>query len=272
MAIRGQEIIAEEIKPSQYSELSPSLITKESVELEELASNPLWKEMLYELVYSGGFDPWDIDIERLCGAYISKIKSLKRLSLHIPANVILVASVLLRLKAEAFKIGEVLEEEALVVSEESITEAEEIPPIFLAGRIPPKRKFTLEELTAALEEVFAKQKKREEKELDKKNHQLTTLSFPVSEFDIDREMQSLLQQIRKNVDSENMALFSQIVEGKNREQTIFSFIALLHLAQERLIRISQDTFFGEIFIELPSKVKVSREKTAGFGDGRQTNN
>ncbi|MEM3167695.1 MAG: hypothetical protein QXW70_04450, partial [Candidatus Anstonellales archaeon] len=60
MAIRGQEIIAEEIKPSQYSELSPSLITKESVELEELASNPLWKEMLYELVYSGGFDPWDI--------------------------------------------------------------------------------------------------------------------------------------------------------------------------------------------------------------------
>ncbi len=222
--------------------------------------------MLYELVYSHGFDPWNIEIESLCTAYVAKIKSLKNLSLHVPANVILAASILLRLKSDAFTIKEDAPQAAAVFDEDSNFDRSQVPAISLSGRIPPQRRFTLDELTSALETVFSKQKLKEEKMRELASLPLPTFTLPVSDFDIDWEMEDLFSHITKATDSENLVLFSRLAGDAQSEKIIFRFLALLHLAQGRRVRIFQEKFFGEIFIQLPELIK-STAKNPNLGAG-----
>ncbi|PIN82727.1 hypothetical protein COV61_05135 [Candidatus Micrarchaeota archaeon CG11_big_fil_rev_8_21_14_0_20_47_5] len=230
------------------------------VNLEDMIAYPTWKEMLFELVYSESLDPWNIDISRLCEAYLAKIKNLKRVELHIPANVILAASILLRMKSDMFHI-----EEEAPISEAEVGEdfsSFEIPSLALSGRIPPKRMVTLEELTSALETVFAKQKQKEEKTAQKMGEMLPDFKLNVSEFDIDKEMEKLYERALKCADSENLALFSRIIEECKSESIIFSFLALLHLAQGGKLHVFQEKFFGEIFVRIPQEMKSAIKVTA----------
>lgn len=231
------------------------------VNLEDMIAYPTWKEMLFELVYSESLDPWNIDISRLCEAYLAKIKNLKRVELHIPANVILAASILLRMKSDMFHIEEEAPPEAQAEVGEDFSSFE-IPSLALAGRIPPKRMVTLEELTSALETVFAKQKQREEKSAQKMGEAPLDFKLNMSEFDIDREMEKLYESARKCADSENLALFSRIIGECKAESVIFSFLALLHLAQGGRLHVFQEKFFGEIFVRIPQEMKSAVKAVA----------
>ena len=134
---------------------------EDKIDLEHLVAQPTWREMLLDLVASEKLDPWNIDIVDIAGRYLVRIRNLQMMDLHVPANLILAASILLRFKSDALKFEE---EEQVVEQEVFIDEQKvpvEIPMLSLRTRIPPKRKVTLDELVNALEEVFEEQKIRE---------------------------------------------------------------------------------------------------------------
>ena len=57
-----------------------------------------WKDILYEVI--SGLDPWDINLAELATRYAKRVREMREMNFRIPANVVLVSSVLLRMKAD----------------------------------------------------------------------------------------------------------------------------------------------------------------------------
>ena len=231
---------------------------KRKVNLEKLVAQPTWREMLFDLVVKEELDPWNIDLVDITSKYLESIKKMQTLDLHIPANLILAASILLRFKSDAIR----LEEDEPVVEEETfISEGEEpveIPMLELRTRIPPKRKVSLDELVQAMEEVFEDQKKREEVAARPKIKPKMLIKLP--EFDIEEKMGSTLERIKSSADSEGMVTFSSLLNDGTREDVVHELLPLLFLANNGTVRIFQEKFFGEIFIQLLKEKKEVKSK------------
>ncbi|MEM3399658.1 MAG: ScpA family protein [Candidatus Micrarchaeia archaeon] len=230
------------------------------IELENIVAQPTWKEVLIDLVYSEKLDPWNIDIVEITERYIEKISKMQTLDLRIPANLVLAASILLRFKSDALK----LEEEEQVVEEETYIEMDkppiEVPILSIKTRIPPRRRLTLAELVMALDEVFQTMKKRmEERVIPEVN--LPPMQFKLPEYDIEEKMKEILEKSKSLADTEGLLTFSSLLKEKTASEIILTLLPVLHLAQKRLISITQEEFYGEIFILLnKEEIKKHEEK------------
>jgi segregation and condensation protein A len=233
-------------------------VEKKGLDLESIVSLPTWKEMLIDLVSSEKLDPWNIDVVEIAEEYIRRIKSMKLLDLHVPANLILAAAILLRFKSDALRF----EEEEQVVSEEVYVgeglPSVEIPILELRTRIPPKRKVTLEELMLTVEKVFEDQRKKEERASEIKIPPVMNIQMP--EFDIEERMDGFYERIKKEKDAEGLVLFSSLLKNNSKEEIIHALLPILHLAQKGLIFIFQEKMFGEIFIRVKGGKKNGRHE------------
>ena len=213
--------------------------------LEKIIVYPTWREMLYDMIYDYGIDPWNIDIEKITSIYIEKIRKIQLLDLRIPANLILAAAILLRIKT--YRMISYQQQTTIDEFVEHIP-YNQINAIELRGRIPPKGRITIEDLVNAIEEVIKITKKREEQ--NQHVESLPQIQIKLSEFRVDKEMEKLYQKIKQNTDSYGLVTFSQLLEEKTKKQIIYTFIPLLFLAQNGKINLMQEEIFGEIFIRL----------------------
>jgi len=256
----GEEAQSEgEIKDEEFEAEEPEKAAKpKKLDLERLVAQPTWKEMLLDLVIKEHLDPWNIDIGVIATKYLERIRSMQMLDLHIPANLILAASILLRFKSDALKLEEEVQE---VEPEMFIGEDQkpvEIPMLTLRTRIPPKRKVTLDELVQALEEVFEEQKRREELRKRPAIPEKIVLALP--EFNIEQQTEEVYKRIKETADSEGLATFSSILKDDSAQGKVFTLLPLLFLAQAGKINIFQEKFFGEIFIQLLREGETPSEK------------
>ena len=136
-------------------------------ELDKLAELS-WKDMLYEIIST--LDPWDVDIVELASRYSTKVDEMQEMNFHVPANVMLVSSILLRMKADVLHFsdleGDEFDYEDYDYAEAGLNEFDENLdadleiPIVIKPRRLPKRKITAIELMEAIQEVM-KEKVRE---------------------------------------------------------------------------------------------------------------
>ncbi|MBI5159158.1 segregation/condensation protein A [Candidatus Micrarchaeota archaeon] len=232
-----------------------------AVDLEKIVIQPTWREMLVELVASEQFDAWNIDIVSIADKYMEKIKELQVLELHVPANIILAASILLRFKSEALQFEEQVQEMAEEVFIEDGKAPVEIPLISLRTRIPPKRKATLPELLSALDRVLSEKKQRAERPIITPQ----IIELELQKYDIEEKMSELLSRIETNADSEGLASFSSLLTERNPLEIVRTLLPLLHLSQEAKVSLIQDEIFGEIFIHLKAKEVVESVESKGKG-------
>jgi len=131
--------------------------------LDEVIERGLWKDVLYEIISS--MDPWDIDIVELSNRYIMKIQEMREINFRIPTNVLIVCSILLRMKSEILRFRDKddstkNDDESEITSEDySSTEEQNETNIFdadiaLIPRRVPKRSVTAEELISAIQSVL----------------------------------------------------------------------------------------------------------------------
>jgi segregation and condensation protein A len=218
---------------------------------EEFVANATWRELLMELVQTNKLDPWNIDLIKVVDGYIGIIKKMKVLDLHVPANIILAASVLLRLKSETLKVFEIedLQPEAEMETVQRVLP--EVVPLVPRMRLQPNKKVTLMELMNALDDVM---KLKEKRELVAEEA-ATPLQFYISKEDIDDKMESLYAMVKKNVDKTGLTTFANMANKFQHIESILIelFIPLLFLAQRERVMIMQEKFFDEIFIKLDGK-------------------
>jgi len=258
-----QEVEDEEFDAAEPEQKKPQ--PQKNVDLEHLVRQPTWKEMLLDLVVKEQLDPWNIDISVIAGKYLQHIREMKALDLHIPANLILAASILLRFKSDAVRLEE---EEQVVESETFIAEGRppvEIPMLSLKTRIPPKRKVTLDELVNALEEVFEQQKRREERIAQPEIPPAMVIQLP--EFNLEQRMAEMHETVKGKADAKGLVTFSQLAGRMTRENVVYALLPLLFLAQNGKINLFQEKFFGEIFVQLLEEGESPKEAKRRLGRG-----
>ena len=227
-------------------------VVAEDFNLEEFIKNATWKELLIHLVETNKLDPWNINISEIVEKYTDTIKKIKMLNLIIPANMVLAASVLLRIKSDTISIADTSVEEVSNPEEDEsgsiYVERPNLEPLVFKIRPAPSRKITLEELMQALDQSIKKEIKREET-LKESN---IVLEFKVDRSDIDKKIDSAYQLIKGNADSYGVAMFSNLSRNFEDKSTILLdlFVPMLFLAKYRRVSISQEEFFGDIMIKL----------------------
>ena len=233
-----------------------------TIELERIVSRPMWKTVLLELVESAKLDPWNIDISEVTVKYIHKVRQMKVMELHVPANIILAAAILVRMKSDTIKL---VEDVPIAEVQEDFGEgaAVSIPTLEIAGRVMPARKVTLNELMVALEDVMKDIETRMEPRLVASPE---PVKLELSQFDIDEKMDQLMEKIF-SVDGGGLVTFTSLLEQHTPEEKVQTLLPLLHLWQKRKIALVQEEYFGEIFIKPVASPQKGAEGAAGAGEG-----
>ncbi len=213
-------------------------------DIEALVTEATWKDVLLELVKKNELDPWGIDITDIVERYVDAVKRMKVLDLRVPANIILAAAILLRLKSELLQIEEQAGEETNGEPEVPMDYAQP-GGITLRMRLQPKRRVTLDELIAALDEAMKLKEYKEEAAAP------AAVPIHLEHTDIEAEIESVFSLVRSHADSSKMITYSTLCEIANKENALVSvFVPLLFLASKSNVLLIQETFFGEIVIVL----------------------
>jgi chromatin segregation and condensation protein Rec8/ScpA/Scc1 (kleisin family) len=174
---------------------------------------------------------------------------MKVLDLHVPANIILAASILLRMKSETFKVFDIpepVEDTAELPGEPRIIP--DVQPLVPRLRLQPNRHVTLYELMSALDEVM---KMKEKRELFIQASS-TPMQFYINEEDIDQKIEIIYNLVQARADKTGMTTFAYLSSNFDHSEKILLdlFVPLLFLAHKQRIIIMQEKFFDEILIKV----------------------
>ncbi len=233
-------------------------ISSENVNLVDLIDQPAWKTILIDLVKSAKMDPWDIDICKLADSYLAKVSESEHVNLKIPANAILAAAILLKMKARALKLRGIEDEQdsAEELSAEDIKMIEENIPSLKGMRRFRQGAVSLDELVDGIADVLVKTSRKQGSILRSKD--ITEFKVLVSEGGIEEKVDSVEKKINERVDSQGLVMFSQLLDENTPLEMVNTFVPVLFLMNRGKINAWQDEWFGQIFISLLEKAE---EKT-----------
>jgi segregation and condensation protein A len=218
-------------------------------QLINIINEPNWKSMLYDLIKTNELDLWNINLITLTELYLEEIKTMQEQNLLVPANALLAATILLKLKAYSLKLSTIEDEEdelKLPINEElDLGKINlETPNRLKEGQI------SLEELINVVEVVMNKPTKKNIEKKIKEQKELN-LTMPEKTTDIVERIEEFYKNIQENKDKENLVLFSRITNKTESSSVVENcFLPMLFLAMDRKIDVWQDDFFSEIFIKV----------------------
>jgi len=220
-----------------------------------------WQEIIYDLINTEQLDPWDINITILTEKYLEKIQDLEETDFFISSKVLLVASLLLRIKSEILlnkyirSIDEILfgKKEEKKYSMERIDLDEEIPELVPRSPIPRLRKVTLNELIESMNKAITTKNRRIKREIVSTNAlREAGISLPKRKFSIKDKIKEiykgLVTHFKQNGDNKRVG-YTEFI-GTEKEERIISFSPLLHLENQKKIWLEQEAHFEEIYIWL----------------------
>ncbi|MEM5871698.1 MAG: segregation/condensation protein A [Candidatus Aenigmatarchaeota archaeon] len=222
--------------------------------LEFIKSEYTWEQIIYEIIAWEGLDPWDLDVCKLTDGFLQYLKAMKELDFRIPAKYIMVAAILLKMKAEylrAFKeqvTGEAEQkmQEGIIENHIDYTEGFHLDPLNIPPRREPVRGIIVSELVRALKKALGSyERKMYRIEKLKKDVEISpTESINERIKKLYAKINNLLARLKKKE-----VEFSKIVVRWEREEIVNNFIPLIHLEQQQKVRTRQEKLFDEIWVK-----------------------
>lgn len=237
-----------------------------SLDFVKLVENPTWKDVLIGLVNKEQLDPWNIDISEITQKYIAVIREMKQLDLHIPANMILAASVMLRMKSEALvlkpDVPEFMDVPPELSFDTAFTAMETVPGL-IPNTLGRMRRVTLNELMEAVEEAFRQEGKRQARSASRTElppEALTALLEDIDKVDVESLISNVYGKVLNSADQYNLVSFSAIC-GSTSKDKVLSLLAVLYLNTSEYVELRQEEFFGEILIKVLDREKSLAKMT-----------
>ena len=219
--------------------------------LQMIIEKETWEEVLYQIVSLENINPWDVDLVKLTDGFLRFIRQSKQLDFRIPAKVVFVTAILLKLKSEYLSICE----EQTAVEEVFEKEKEMInlgvdPNLVKLGlpmKRAPKRQVTLDELVVALKKALGVRERR----IERSQRIRTRLRRELrAHDDMVKRIEKIMGQIEERITAsgDEKLKFSDIVGKWEREEIVNHLVPVLHLEKNQKVSTEQEKFFKEIFI------------------------
>jgi len=217
--------------------------------LVNIIDQPNWKILLFDVVKQNDFDIWNVDIIKLTDLYLKKINELKQENLLVPANALLAAAILLRLKAYSLKLTSVDDEPLKIPTDEDIYN---LNSISFNNTIKLREgQVSLNDLIDIVDTIMNRPTKTNlSRQLKEKGE--SVFIIPRKSIDITERTDRLFSILRDEIDDEGCLVFSKLQERTRDPFEIieFYFMPLLFLSQDKKVNVWQDDFFSEIFIKV----------------------
>ncbi|MDP3765422.1 MAG: segregation/condensation protein A [Nanoarchaeota archaeon] len=228
-----------------------------------------WQSIIYELVKSEQMDPWDIDVSILAQKYIGMLRTIKEHDFRVSGKVLLAAALLLKMKSNKLVGEELSELDRLLIGVEEemedlgfdesggIAKLDEIPALIPRTPQPRKRKVSIFDLVEALEKALEVKKRRLLHSIPPLN-----LEAPKKKRDITQVIRDVYGRIKSFFFSalKDKLTFSKLLPSESKEDKVYTFIPLLHLAQQNKIELVQESHFGEIQVLLKRKEEENKSE------------
>jgi segregation and condensation protein A len=215
----------------------------------KIIDKPNWKLLLFDIVKENDFNVWNIDIIKLTDLYLKKILSFKQENLLIPANALLAASILLKIKTYTLKLSSIEVEDDLIFPKE---EDQIFSSLNIENPIRSKEgQVSLDDLIEAIDVIMNKPTKKNIERIIKEKAEVN-FHVPSEVEDITLRIEKLYSSIKKEADLEGCLIFKKLFceNFSNYDVVNNFFIPLLFLSQDQKINVWQDDFFSEIFIKV----------------------
>lgn len=228
------------------------------ITVEQLQHND-WESVLDR--FTEDMDPWAIDIVELADRYREYIQRRERMDLEVPARMVVVCSVLLKVKVRRMHEAEKDEPEEPPEEEFHEDEMDEdweddweqdlaVPETTLEPPVKqmPERRVSLDELKDALESAVSTHKRRKQRRRQRRQQEDESF-IEIKENNIQDKLDSLMDRLTDFFSRGSDRLtFDTVLEQDTDDERIEKFVHLLHLETEEKIRCRQEEFFGEIEI------------------------
>ncbi|MCS7123678.1 MAG: segregation/condensation protein A [Candidatus Aenigmarchaeota archaeon] len=217
------------------------MILEEKI-INEIINKESWEEIIYYVVSLENLNPWDIDLVRLCDGFMNFLNKVIQLDFRIPARVLFVASILLRIKAEYLIIKEEVESEKT----EKIESVKKID-VYVENplRRIPKGPVTLNDLIIAFKKIIDLKEKKERRIWERRRE----IEIKIGEArDFEKRIEEVYKKIIDKIKDKEYVLLKHVVDEWNVENIVNVFLPILHLDNKNLINCVQEEFFDEIKI------------------------
>ncbi|MBI4449379.1 segregation/condensation protein A [Candidatus Woesearchaeota archaeon] len=238
-----------------------------------------WKDIIYDLVRTERMNPWDIDLGSLTKRFIERLNQLKETNFKLSGKAVLAAALLLKIKANRL-VGEDLDALDALIAQKDVDEhafydelQAEMRP---AGSIsdeekmhlipktpqPRQRKVSIFDLVNALEKALEVKKRRLIKHMPPLD-----IAIPYKKRDMTLSIKRLYKIVLERFSKTQPVHFEHLLhEGHTREDKIFTFLPLLHLANERKVDLEQERPFETIKIHVIDPAKLYKAPLAPLDD------
>ena len=123
---------------------------------------------------------------------------------------------------------------------------EKIPPLLVKTPQARKRKVNINDLIEALQKALDVEEKRNIRRRDERV--LREIELPKNKIDISALIKNLYLKIKDFFKKNPEVTFTELLPSDKKEDKIYTFIPLLHLAAQNKVNLEQETPFGEINI------------------------
>ncbi len=218
--------------------------------LKTIMEKESWEDVIYYIVSLEGIDPWNVDLVKLTESFIKFMNAVKELDFRIPAKIVFVAAILLRLKSDYLSFFEEEKDDETLKQSKPFEELGIDPNLIQLGypmkRIP-KRQVTLDELMEAMKRAMnVKDRKEVRKKLWTGDMQR---NMDLQGEAIEVRIERIMKDIDKLLLSSEKVEFKKVVKDWKRDKIVENFVPVLHLEQDEKIKTEQEDFFKEIFIK-----------------------
>jgi segregation and condensation protein A len=217
-----------------------------------------WRDILEGVLK--GLNPWNVDLVELASRYSQKVDEMREMNFRIPANVVLVCAVLLRMKADILTPRE--EEYADFSSSLNFIFDSDYPITALLGgdrepypiAIKPARvltrRVTANELIEAIQDALKERTKTLERislKASKVASEETAEELVLeAEVNILEVIEDTYRVVMNLLSGKEVALLTDM--AKTKDEVLHIFLSLLHLSNSQRITLSQEHLFGQIYI------------------------
>jgi segregation and condensation protein A len=206
-------------------------------------------QILLGLVQEHKLDPWDVDIEKLAGVYLQRVREMQEFDIRVSGRTLLSASVLLRMKSDFVINGRGGSAAEEGVEEVFDLDLPELGQVTIVQRSP--RKITLLDLMGALQEALKDIPMRKPPQRRKLEKILQTLSE--YHINIERYLDELYQRVKNLVASGREVPLSALTPERTRLAVARTLLLLLFLSLQGKVVLQQPEPFGEIFASVPTE-------------------
>jgi len=227
-----------------------------------------WQELIYDLINTSQLDPWDINLSILSQRYLERIKELEEANFMMSSKVLLVCSLLLRIKSELLLNRYIRDLDDILFSkkEEQQTldfreyEDIDVPELLPRTPLPRYKKISLQELVLALSKAVKTEERRTiRKRTEKEIYERAKLFMPKKSINIQDRIKNVHSRIKQLFQTQEKIPFSEF-SGPKRQDKIDHFIPLLHLDNHNHLWLHQEKYLEEIWIHKDGEKFITKDE------------